>query len=70
MFLLEDVNRARLEEACRRVREMDFLSYTEYAKLVLRKRAGFKKHLPSLQGNWAKLQQIDFWIHYPTSEHR
>jgi hypothetical protein len=60
VFLLEGVNRARLEEACRRVKEMDFPSYKEHAELVLRKRVPFRKHFALLQGSWAKLQQIDF----------
>lgn len=60
VFLLEEVNRKRLEEACCRVREMDFLSYKKHAELILRKRVGFRKHLASLQGNWPRLQQIDF----------
>jgi len=62
VFLLERVNHKRLEEACGRVRKMNFLSYKEHAELVLRKGVGSRLHLASLQDNWEQLQQIDFWM--------
>jgi hypothetical protein len=60
VFLLERMNRDRLEAACKRVKDMDFQAYREHAESVLWKGVAFRKHLPSLERNWAQLQQIRF----------
>ena len=63
VFLLDGVNRRRLEEACRRVRKTDYAIYREHAEQVLPKRCQFRKHLASLEGNWGRLQrEVDFYM--------
>jgi len=62
LFLLEDVNRDRLKEACERVKQSNFDSYKNRAEEVLHENSRFRKRLGSIKNNWEMLQQIKFHL--------
>jgi hypothetical protein len=56
------INQERLVEACVRVRQLEFSDYKKDVISRLQKSSKFLKRLDTLEGNWAKLQEINFSI--------